>query len=97
MPRSEVREVARLLTGRYAGLTFQEIRAKVADAGPSPDAERVQRVAAFVARKVFQSLWDRNLYVGGAMNMLDQPEFAHRDDAGPPQDVRGEAPARSSS
>ena len=33
------------------------------------------RVAAYVARKVFQSLWDRNLYVGGAMNMLDQPEF----------------------
>jgi heat-inducible transcriptional repressor len=43
--------------------------------GASPDAERVLRVAAYVARKVFQSLWDRNLYVGGAMNMLDQPEF----------------------
>ena len=28
-----------------------------------------------MARRVFQSLWDRNLYVGGAMNMLDQPEF----------------------
>ena len=33
VPRSEVREVARLLTERYAGLTFQEIRSQVAEAG----------------------------------------------------------------
>ena len=76
VPRSEVREVARLLTERYAGLTFQEIRSQVAEVASPPAAERVLRVAAYVARKVFQSLWDRNLYVGGAMNMLDQPEFA---------------------
>ncbi len=75
VPRSEIREVARILTERYAGLTFQEIRGRVAETGPAPDAERVLRTAAYVARKVFQSLWDRNLYVGGAMNMLDQPEF----------------------
>jgi heat-inducible transcriptional repressor len=75
VPRSEVREVARLLTERYAGLTFQEIRSQVSDAVPAPAAERVLRVAAYVARKVFQSLWDRNLYIGGAMHMLDQPEF----------------------
>ena len=77
VPRSEVREIARLLTERYAGLTFQEVRSRVAEAAPAapPDAERLLRVAAYVARKVFQSLWDRNLYVGGAMNMLDQPEF----------------------
>jgi heat-inducible transcriptional repressor len=75
VPRSEIREVARILTERYAGLTFQEIRSRVAEAGTAPDAERTLRAAAYVARKVFQSLWDRNLYVGGAMNMLDQPEF----------------------
>jgi heat-inducible transcriptional repressor len=75
VPRSEIREVARILTERYAGLTFQEIRSRVAEAGAAPEAERVLRTAAYVARKVFQSLWDRNLYVGGAMNMLDQPEF----------------------
>ena len=74
--RSELREVARVLTERYAGLTFHEIRSQVAEGGAAPaDAERVLRVATYVARKVFQSLWDRNLYVGGAMNMLDQPEF----------------------
>src|SRR5262249_40190976 len=76
VPRSEVREVARLLTQRYAGLTFLEIRSQVADAVSPAVAERVLRVAAYVARKVFQSLWDRNLYVGGAMTMLDQPEFS---------------------
>src|SRR5262249_57973726 len=63
VPRSEVGEVARLLTERYAGLTFQEIRGQVADAGVTPAAERVLRVAAYVARKVFQSLWDRHLHV----------------------------------
>jgi heat-inducible transcriptional repressor len=76
VPASEVREAARVLTGRYAGLTFHEIRRQVADAGPPAEPERVLRVAAYVARKVFQSIWDRNLYVGGALNMLDQPEFA---------------------
>jgi heat-inducible transcriptional repressor len=74
--RSELREIARLLTERFAGSTFLEIRSQVAEGGGSPaEPERVLRAAAYVARKVFQSLWDRNLYVGGAMNMLDQPEF----------------------
>src|SRR5262245_24397493 len=75
VPRSEIREIARILTERYAGLTFQEIRSQVGDVGTAPETERVLRTASYVARKVFQSLWDRNLYVGGAMNMLDQPEF----------------------
>jgi heat-inducible transcriptional repressor len=74
-PASEVREVARILTDRYAGLTFHEIRQQVSEAGGPVPAERLLRVAAYVARKVFSSIWDRNLYVGGAMNMLDQPEF----------------------
>jgi heat-inducible transcriptional repressor len=75
VPRSEAREVARLLTEQYAGLTFQEIRSRVADAPAPATPDRVLRTAASVARRVFQSLWDRNLYIGGAMNMLDQPEF----------------------
>ena len=33
------------------------------------------RVAGLLARKVFTSLWDRNLYIGGAVNIFDQPEF----------------------
>jgi heat-inducible transcriptional repressor len=74
----ELREVARLLTERYGGLTFQEIRARLSDtATPPTEADRVARVAASLSRRVFSSLWDRNLYVGGAMNMLDQPEFGN--------------------
>lgn len=75
----ELREVARVLTERYAGLTFQEVRTRLAEApgAPAPaEAERVGRLAASIARKGFASLWDRNLYIGGAMNILDQPEFA---------------------
>jgi heat-inducible transcriptional repressor len=67
--------VARILTDRLSGLTFQEIRTKTAEPPAGPEGERLLRVAAYVARKVFQSLWDRNLYVGGTMHMLDQPEF----------------------
>jgi heat-inducible transcriptional repressor len=71
---AELREVARILTERFAGLTFQEIRARLAEPAP-PAPDRVLRAAAHLARKIFTSLWDRNLYIGGAMNMLDQPEF----------------------
>ena len=37
--------------------------------------ELAARAAGMLARKVFATLWDRNLYIGGAMNILDQPEF----------------------
>lgn len=72
---SELREVARLLTERYGGLTFQEIRTQLTDTAVPVDADRILRLAVGFARKAFASLWDRNLYIGGAMNILDQPEF----------------------
>lgn len=74
---AELRELARILTARYGGLTFQEIRTRVGDAAPPAEADRVERLAVVLARKAFASLWDRNLYIGGAMNILDQPEFAN--------------------
>jgi len=73
---SELREVARLLTERYGGLTFQEIRTRLTDTAAPTDGDRVARLAAALARKAFAALWDKNLYIGGAMNILDQPEFA---------------------
>ena len=76
VPRSEVREVARLLDRAVRGAHVPgnpEPGGRCG--GPARARARASRVAAYVARKVFQSLWDRNLYVGGAMNMLDQPEF----------------------
>jgi heat-inducible transcriptional repressor len=73
---AELREVARMLSERFGGRTFQEIRAELGDHhGGAPATDRVSRLAASLARKVFTSLWDRNLYIGGAMNMFDQPEF----------------------
>ena len=63
---SELREVARILTERYGGRTFQEIRTALADHAGPPEGDRVVRVAGLLARKVFTSLWDRNLYIGGA-------------------------------
>lgn len=72
---AEVREVARLLTEQFGGLTFQEIRDRLTGPAPHQD-DRVARLAAELARKAFASIWDRNLYVGGAVNILDQPEFA---------------------
>ncbi len=72
---AELREIARVLTERYGGLTFQEIRTRLGDTAASVDADRIARLAVVLARKAFSSLWDKNLYIGGAMNMLDQPEF----------------------
>lgn len=74
---AELREVARVLTERYGGATFQEIRTRVQEATAAPDADRIERLAVALAREVFPSFWDRNLYVGGATNILDQPEFAN--------------------
>jgi heat-inducible transcriptional repressor len=73
---AELREVARVLTERYGGLSFQEIRARLGDTGVPADADRIVRLSAVLARKVFASLWDKNLFYSGAMNILNQPEFA---------------------
>jgi heat-inducible transcriptional repressor len=71
----ELREVARSLTERYGGLTFQEIRTQLADATVPADADRILRLAIGLAKKAFAAIWDKNLYIGGTMNILDQPEF----------------------
>jgi heat-inducible transcriptional repressor len=74
---AELREIARILTARYAGLTFQDIRTRITDTAVPTEGDRVARLAVLLARKAFASLWDRNLHIGGAMNILDQPEFAN--------------------
>ncbi len=73
---AELHEVARILTDRFGGLSFQEIRARLTDTAVPADAERIERLSTLLARKVFASLWDKNLFYSGAMNILDQPEFA---------------------
>src|SRR5262249_7258554 len=73
---SELAEIARVLTEEYGGRTFQEIREGLAETATSADTDRLARLCRTLARQVFASLWDRNLYYSGAMNILDQPEFA---------------------
>lgn len=74
---AELREIARVLTERYGGLSFQEIRAQLVDtAAVAAEADRIARLAAVLARKAFASLWDKNLYYSGTTNILDQPEFS---------------------
>jgi heat-inducible transcriptional repressor len=73
---AELREVARVLSERYAGLAFQEIRARLTDTTLPADSDRIERLSAVLARKAFASLWDKNLFYSGAMNILDQPEFS---------------------
>jgi heat-inducible transcriptional repressor len=72
---AELREIARVLTERYAGLSFQEIRTRLGDTTLPADADRIARLSALLARKAFASLWDKNLFYSGALNILDQPEF----------------------
>jgi heat-inducible transcriptional repressor len=74
---AELREIARVLTDRYGGLSFQDIRTRVSDVAVPADADRLERLSAALARKAFASLWDRNLFYSGAIELLDQPEFAH--------------------
>lgn len=74
----ELREVARLITERYGGLTFQQIQERVDKPGPPPD-ERLPRLALVLAEGIFALLRDRNLYIWGTINILDQPEFTDLD------------------
>src|SRR5262249_3837395 len=67
---AELGEIARVLTERYGGQSFQEIRARLGDSSAPADPDRIARLSAILARKVFASLWDKNLFYSGAMNIL---------------------------
>ncbi|MFQ5830037.1 MAG: heat-inducible transcriptional repressor HrcA [Candidatus Methylomirabilia bacterium] len=69
----ELREVGRQLTRRFQGKTFQEIVDEVA-APPDPLDPLHARTGSLV-QQVFSLLRDRTLYIGGAINILEHPEF----------------------
>jgi heat-inducible transcriptional repressor len=73
---AELAEVARVLSEQFSGVSFQDIRARLVDPTVAPGPDRIERLAAALARRVFAALWDRNLYYSGATNILDQPEFS---------------------
>jgi len=69
----DLREAGRQLTRRFRGKTFQEILEEVA-APPDPLDPLHARMGTLV-EQIFSPLRDRSLYVGGAINILEHPEF----------------------
>ncbi len=69
----ELRELGRQLTRRFRGRSFQEIREEVVT--PPDPLDPLHTRMGPVAKQIFSTLWERSLYVGGAINILDHPEF----------------------
>ena len=73
----ELREFSRLLTDRFGGRTFESIQQWVERAGERPeDPDPPVHQAEDLARQVLAVVGERNLYLGGILNILDQPEFS---------------------
>lgn len=69
----ELREFSRLLTDRFGGRTFESIQQWVERAGERPqDPDQAEDLA----RQVLAVVGERNLYLSGILNILDQPEFS---------------------
>lgn len=73
MAPEDLRDAGRQLTRRFRGKTFQEILDEVA-APPDPLDPLHARMGTLV-EQIFSRLRDRSLYVGGAINVLEHPEF----------------------
>lgn len=69
----DLRELERQLTRRFRGRTFQEILEEMA-APPDPLDPLHARTGTLV-KQIFSALRERSLYVGGAINILEHPEF----------------------
>jgi heat-inducible transcriptional repressor len=69
----EVRSIGRELTRRFRGRTAQEIVDM--EAAPADPLDELHTRARAVTDQVVAMLRGRTLYVSGAINMLDQPEF----------------------
>lgn len=69
----ELRELGRQLTRRFGGRTFQEILDEVT--APQDPLDPLYARTGPLVRRIFSSLRDRSLYVGGAINLLEHPEF----------------------
>lgn len=69
----DLREVGRQLTRRFRGKTFQEILEDLS--APTDPLDPLRARAGALVDQVFSLLRDRTLYVGGAINILEHPEF----------------------
>ncbi len=69
----DLREIGRQLTRRFQGRTFQEILEDLS--APVDPLDPLRARAGSLVDQVFSLLRDRTLYIGGAINILDHPEF----------------------
>jgi heat-inducible transcriptional repressor len=70
----ELREIGRALTRRYRGQTFRAILDDVA--APADPLDPLWTRSRSLLEQVAAVLRDRTLYMSGATNMLDQPDFS---------------------
>jgi heat-inducible transcriptional repressor len=70
----ELREIGRTLTRRYRGKTFQAVLDDIER--PTDPLDPLWTRSRGVLDQIAGLLRDRNLYISGAINVLDQPDFS---------------------
>jgi heat-inducible transcriptional repressor len=70
----ELREIGRTLTRRYRGKTFQAILDDIER--PADPLDPLWTRSRGVLDQIVSLLRDRNLYISGAINVLDHPDFS---------------------
>jgi heat-inducible transcriptional repressor len=70
----ELREIGRALTRRFRGKTFQEILDAVA--APADPLDPLWTRSRALLDQIVALLRDRTLYISGAINILDHPDFS---------------------
>ncbi len=73
LPTDEVRATGRELTRRFQGRTVQEVVDM--ESAPSDPLDALHTRARSITEQIVAVLRGRTLYVSGAINMLDHPEF----------------------
>lgn len=70
----ELREIGRTLTRRYRGKTFQAVLDDIER--PADPLDPLWTRSSGVLNQIAGLLRDRNLYISGAINVLDHPDFS---------------------
>jgi heat-inducible transcriptional repressor len=74
LPADEVRKIGAELTRRFGGRTVQEIVDM--EVAPADPLDQLHTRARGITEQVLALLRGRTLYISGAINMLDHPEFS---------------------
>jgi heat-inducible transcriptional repressor len=74
LPADEVRKIGNELTRRFGGRTVQEIVDM--EVAPADPLDELHTRARGITEQVVTLLRGRTLYISGAINMLDHPEFS---------------------